>query len=118
MLDNFSLAAVAREKRLAKRSFYDNLFYVPRLMRAMQTLLYAIGQAVFIRTDTPDYSEATIPFTSLEEMVLICSQPRPNLTLEKIIVYGMTGNDPIALTLGFISASQGQRSAKSQAVNH
>lgn len=82
----------------------------------MTTLLYAIGQAVFIRTDTPDYAEATIPFTSLEEMVLICSQPRQNLTLEKIIVYGMTGHEPIALTLGFISASQGQRPGTSHAV--
>ena len=81
----------------------------------MQTLLYAIGQAVFIRTDTPDYAEATVPFSSLEEMVLICSQPRPNLTLEKIIVYGMTGNEPISLTLGFISASQGQRPGTSHA---
>ena len=84
----------------------------------MQQLLYAIGQAVFIRTDTPDYAEATIPFASLEEMVILCSEPRPNLTLEKIIVYGMTGNEPIALTLGFISSSQGQRPGSSHAVHH
>lgn len=82
----------------------------------MTTILYAIGQAVFIRTDTLDFAEAIVPFASLEEMILVCSQPRPNLTLEKIVVYGMTGNEPISLTLGFISASQGQRPGNSHAV--
>jgi hypothetical protein len=70
---------------------------------------YAIGQAVFIRTDTPDYEEAAIPFKTLEEMVALCSEPRPNLTLEKIIVYAMPGGEPCALTLGFIAATKGQR---------
>ena len=70
---------------------------------------YAIGQAVFIRTDTPDYAEETIAFKSLDEMVRICSESHPNLTLEKIIVYSLVNNEPSALTLGFISATQGQR---------
>ena len=62
-----------------------------------------------MRTDTPDFAEETIPFKTLEELVGICSTPRPNLTLEKIIVYAMTDGEPNALTLGFISASKGQR---------
>jgi hypothetical protein len=70
---------------------------------------YAIGQAIFIRTDTLDYSEASIPFRSLEEMVHICSEPHANLTLEKVIVYSMVDREPCALTLGFIAASKGQR---------
>jgi hypothetical protein len=70
---------------------------------------YAVGQAVFIRTDTVDYAEETIPFKTLEEMVRICAEPKPNLTLEKIIVYSMVGAQPSALTLGFISCSHGQQ---------
>jgi len=78
---------------------------------------YAIGQAVFIRTDTPDYAEAIVPFTSLEDMVKVCSTPRPNMTLEKIVVYSMVGNDPCALTLGFVSASKGQRPGNAELVS-
>jgi hypothetical protein len=77
---------------------------------------YSIGQAVFIRTNTPDYAEAIVPFTSLEELVVVCSTPRPNMTLEKIIVYSMVESDPVALTLGFVSASRGQRPANTQNV--
>ena len=75
----------------------------------MSPSAYAIGQAVFIRLDTADYAEETIPFKSLDEMVEICSKSHPNLTLEKIIVYAMPDNEPVALTLGFISATKGQR---------
>jgi hypothetical protein len=75
----------------------------------MDTSDYSIGQAVFIRTDTPDYEEETIPFKDLSEMVRICSQSHPNLVLEKILVYSMSEGNPVALTLGFVSASKGQR---------
>ncbi|MEW6156019.1 MAG: hypothetical protein AB1813_01215 [Verrucomicrobiota bacterium] len=75
----------------------------------MKESAYAIGQAVFIRTDTPDYAEETIPFKNLEEMVKICSESHPNLTLEKVIVYSLLDSEPVALTLGFIAATRGQR---------
>ena len=70
---------------------------------------YAVGQAVFLRTDTPDYAEEIVPFRSLEEMVQICSRSRPNLILEKVIVYAMPDGEPCALTLGFVAATKGQR---------
>lgn len=70
---------------------------------------YAIGQAIFIRTDTVDYAEESIPFRNLEEMVRICSEPHPDLTLEKVVIYSLVGQEPRALTLGFIAASKGQR---------
>ena len=70
---------------------------------------YAIGQAIFIRTDTVDYAEESIPFRNLEELVRICSEPHPDLTLEKVIVYSMVNQEPCALTLGFIAASRGQK---------
>ena len=75
----------------------------------MKTPAYPIGQAVFIRTDTPDYAEATIPFQDLEELVRVCSRVHENLVLEKILVYAIQEGEPCALTLGFISASKGQR---------
>ena len=75
----------------------------------MDNPAYTLGQAVFIRTDKPDYAEEMIPFKNLDELVEICSKSRPNLVLEKIIMYSMTPTGPCAITLGFISASQGQR---------
>ena len=67
----------------------------------------AIGQAVFIRTDVLDYSEVNVPFQTLEEMVNVCSEPHPRLTLERVVVFSLHGGQPSALTLGFISASKG-----------
>jgi hypothetical protein len=75
----------------------------------MQTPAYAIGQAVYIRTDTPDYVEEIMPFKTLEEMVEICSKAHDGMTLEKVIVYSLVEQEPCALTLGFVSASKGQR---------
>ncbi len=83
---------------------------VPHRSRAiMNSAAYAIGQAVFIRTDTLDYAEEFMPFKTLEEMVRLCSQSYPNLTLDKVIVYSMVECEPCALTLGFVSATKGQR---------
>ena len=73
----------------------------------MEQPAYAIGQAVFLRADSPDYEEETVPFQTLEELVEICSQARPNRVLEKVIVYAMPGGEPCAVTLGFIAASKG-----------
>jgi len=84
----------------------------------METPAYAIGQAVYIRTDTPDYAEETIPFKTLEEMVRICSTPQPNMTLDKIIVYSMIQGEPCALTLGFVSATRGQQPGFPDLVGH
>lgn len=75
----------------------------------MEASAYAVGQVVFIRTDTADYAEETMPFRTLEDMVRICSQSHPNLVLEKVIVYAMPDGEPCALTLGFIAATKGQR---------
>lgn len=69
----------------------------------------AIGQAVFIRTDVLEYVEVTVPFQTLEEMVKVCSEPRPGVTLERVIVFSLRDGQPCALTLGFISASRGIR---------
>ena len=72
---------------------------------------YAIGQAIFIRTDTADYAEQVVPFRNLDEMVRICSESRQDLLLEKVIVYSLTEGEPCALTLGFIASTKGQRPA-------
>lgn len=69
---------------------------------------YAIGQAVFIRTDTPDYAEETVPFKTLEELVRLCSRSHENMTLDKIMVYSLVEGEPHALMLGFMSSSKGQ----------
>ena len=82
----------------------------------METPNYSIGQAVFVRTDVPDYAEETVPFKSLAEMVEVCSQPRPNLILEKIVVFSMVNNEPVALTLGFVSSSRGSRPGSLESV--
>jgi hypothetical protein len=84
----------------------------------MQELGDVIGQAIFIRTDTPDYAEELIPFHSLEELVLICSKPHPNLTLEKIVIYSVLDGSPSALTLGFISSARSPRPADLHFIDH
>ncbi len=75
---------------------------------------YAIGQAVFIRTDVPDYVEETIPFKSLDELVKVCTESHDNMTLEKVVVFSMVNTEATAVTLGFISASRGQRPGTSE----
>ncbi len=79
---------------------------------------HAIGQAIFIRTDTLDYEEVAIPFKTLEEMVKVCVQPRRHMTLEKILVYSMAEDGlPISLTLGYIASTRGQRPGHTEFVN-
>ncbi len=70
---------------------------------------YAIGQAVFIRTDTPDYEEESIPFKTLGDMVKLCSEPRADMVLDKIVVYAMPDGTAHAVTLGFVSATKGAK---------
>ncbi len=72
----------------------------------MSELEKVIGQAIFIRVDTPDYAEEAFPFKSLEEMVSLCTRPKPNRILEKVIVYAMEGETPVSVQLGFLSASR------------
>ncbi|HEY1173925.1 MAG TPA: hypothetical protein VGH19_21350 [Verrucomicrobiae bacterium] len=81
----------------------------------MNPASYAIGQAVFIRTDTPDYVEETIPFKSLEEMVKVSIEPRENMTLEKVVIFSMVNHEATSVTLGFISASRGTEPSQSEA---
>ena len=76
---------------------------------ALEFSAYTIGQAVFTRTDTAEFEEEIIPFRNLDEMVKVCSEPRANMILEKVVVYSMPEGEPCALTLGFVSATKGQR---------
>ena len=75
----------------------------------VQDSSYSIGQAVFIRTDTPDYAEETIPFKNLDELIKICATHHDNLTLDKVMIYSMVEGEPQALMLGFMSSSKGQQ---------
>lgn len=75
----------------------------------MNPSVNAIGQAVFIRTGMPDYAEVSLPFQTLEEMMQVCTNPHPGLTLERVVIFTMADGRPNALTLGFISASKGVR---------
>lgn len=77
----------------------------------MSTTEYAIGQAVFVRTDVPDFTEITVPFQGLGELVRLCSEPRPGMLLDKVIVYATVSEEPRSISLGFLSASRGIRPA-------
>ena len=79
---------------------------------------YATGQAVFIRTDTPSFEERAVPFSSLEELVELCTKPRANLTLEKIIVHRLQDEESTAVTLGFIAATKGQKMPAPRSAEH
>lgn len=84
----------------------------------MQSSAYAIGQAVFIRTDTPDFAEETISFRDLEELVRLCATPQKNLTLDKVMIYSMVESEPHALMLSFLSSSKGQQPQTSAFETH
>jgi len=83
----------------------------------METPTYAIGQAVFIRTDVPDYKEETVPFKTLDEMVQLCCAPHPDRVLEKVVVFSLVQGEPCALTLSFVSATKGQRPGNLETVS-
>lgn len=70
---------------------------------------YAIGQVIFLRTDTADYAEETVPFQTLDELVRLCTQLRSDRILERVMVYGMVNDEPHAVTFSFLSATKGQR---------
>jgi len=75
----------------------------------MATPDYAIGQAIFIRTDVPDYPEVSVPFQTLAELVRICSEPRPGNLLDKVVFYATVDDEPRSVSLSFLSASKGVR---------
>jgi len=75
----------------------------------MQTPEYAIGQAVYIRTDLPDYREVTIPFQTLSQLVRICSEPKPDMLLDKVVFYALVNEEARSVTMSFLSASKGAR---------
>lgn len=77
----------------------------------MNTSNYTVGQAIYSRTDVPDYAEETEVFKTLDELIGICSTPKPGRILEKVILQGMEGETPIAVTLAFLAASRGLRPA-------
>ena len=68
-----------------------------------------VGQVVFLRTDVSDYTEEIVPFATLEELVRLCSEPRPNALVEKVQVFNEASQGAVAVTLGFLSATRGQR---------
>ncbi len=76
----------------------------------------AIGQAIFIRVDAPDYAEIGFPFRTLEELVTLCTRPKKNMILEKVMVYAMEGTQPVSVQLGFLSASHGRGGKSTETV--
>jgi hypothetical protein len=70
---------------------------------------YAIGQAVYIRTDVPDYLEVAIPFQTLGQLVRICSEPKPDMLLDKVVFYALVNEEARSVTMSFLSATKGAR---------
>ena len=103
------LPGIRRTRSLGSTRAPGGVRSQPDETMALESSAYAIGQAVFIRTDTPDYAEEIVPFRNLEEMVQVCSTPRSDVIVEKVVIYAMPGGEPCALTLGFISSTKGQR---------
>jgi hypothetical protein len=75
----------------------------------MQSQAQTIGQAVYVRTDSPDYIEVVRPFQTLQDLVEICTQSQSNLSLEKILVFALKNGQSCAVTLGSISTALGVR---------
>ncbi len=62
-----------------------------------------MGKVIFVRTDTPDFTECSVPFHTLDEMVHICRTPPLNAIVDKIIVCGEAHGGPCTLTMTFVS---------------
>jgi len=84
----------------------------PVLIPSVSSPTEAIGHAIFVRTDVPDYVEEFLPFRTLEEMVRICTTQQSRMTLEKVIVYAKENSESVCLTLGYISSSHGRSMPK------
>lgn len=72
----------------------------------MKSPEHAIGQAIFVRTDVPDFSEVTVPFQTLGELVAVCSEGRAGMLLDQVIIYATVGDDPRSVALRFMSAGK------------
>ena len=77
----------------------------------MQTPDYAIGQAIYLRTDVPDYPEVAFPIQTVGELVRICSAPKPDMLLDKVVFYATIDEETRSVALSFLSASKGARPA-------
>ncbi|MBL6765667.1 MAG: hypothetical protein ISQ14_12000 [Verrucomicrobiae bacterium] len=75
----------------------------------MSEFTEGVGHAVFVRTDVPGYEEVKVAFGSLEEMVSVCTSPKPALMLEKVVVRATEGESVVSLMLGYIASSRGRR---------
>jgi hypothetical protein len=73
----------------------------------MQTQPDAVGQAVYVRTDSPDYIEVVRPFRTLQDLFEICVQRPSNLSLEKILVFAWRNGQGCAVTLAEITTAFG-----------
>jgi hypothetical protein len=71
--------------------------------------MVTIGQAVYVRTDSPDYIEVVRPFQTLQDLFEICIQRPANLSLEKILVFAHRNGQPCAVTLSEISTDAAAR---------
>jgi hypothetical protein len=78
---------------------------------------YSVGQVIYLRTDTADYAEETVCFQSLDELVRLCTVPRADRVVERVIVFGLVDNEPHAVTFSFLSATKGQRPDQPQVLD-
>lgn len=72
----------------------------------MKSPEHAVGQAIFVRTDVPEFPEVTVPFQTLGELVTVCSEARPGMLLDKVVIYATVDEDSRAVALRFMSAGK------------
>jgi hypothetical protein len=71
--------------------------------------MQAIGQAVYVRTDSPDYIEVVRPFRTLQDLFDVCVNQPSNLSLERILVFSSRDGEPGSVTLASITTALGIR---------
>ena len=60
-----------------------------------------------MRTNTPDFAEYAVPFTTLAEMVKICSAQPSDAVLQHVLIGSIVDDEPCVLTLSFVAAHKG-----------
>ena len=66
------------------------------------------GNAIFVQTNSPLFTEEARPFSTLEEMVEVCCAPPLDCSLDKVIVTAVKDDRSCSVTLEFVSATRGE----------
>ena len=76
----------------------------------MQQSAEPLAQAIFIRTDLPEYGEEVIRARDLQELMDVCSQNHSHCTLDRVLIRSRGEPHGQELVLKFVSVTKAKQS--------